>query len=821
MDNLKSQFTEWINNAKKQNGELYSEDTKSNYIGALENYCEKLGPLNLEFNNLFFYTNIKEFDKAEKTIKSCPDYESFNSSRNRIFSSALKIYRIFLNSISNRGKFEYWLGHYPDKKYRDSTVNRYLVALDKCEERLEIKLSVFIWDVNSVESFERIDKEIKNSERFLEVNKAYGNGDLSAALTAYRKFILDYYNNQWFPSVDDYNPNISKEQWLQLLKKEGFLTDKIRYTLAAFYKNGGQASCVELEEKFGNSSDFYRNCGGSFGERVVKETGVPKFGEKDAAYWPIAFLGRDAKPEERGNYIWKLRPELYDALTEFGIWKYLSNAHETGRFYSWEIVDETTAIKTCDKSFFEFSGSGIPKEICWFFGFDNAQVDDNRDVVLSFAGKDYKAHIKNDSTDRTRTTISWYSNLSAELAKIRKDNISVVFRKTSENKYELSVKGSEASMTTKQMLDEIKKYIAARGFTYEGSLIENFYLSLKSKPFVILAGTSGTGKTKLAEYFADAVGGKKELVPVRPDWSDSSDLFGHVNLKGEFTAGAIIGFIKEANENKGKPYFLIFDEMNLARVEYYMSDFLSVLETRKRSEANNEIITAPLFKDSIFGNDESALKKYSGLTIPDNLYIIGTVNMDETTFPFSKKVLDRANTIEFSYVDLSPAFEYYGSVENIPIQNDFMKPTFIKLQECIDYKDVVQKTCDELVRINEKLKIADLHVGYRIRDDFCFYMINRETADILSFDEAFDNQIMQKILPRIQGSSSSVKEVIQELFKICAGDYTGMADNGSINESMKHFIETKRDQCKYYKSAEKLVYMMRRYEEDGFTSYWL
>ncbi len=628
-------------------------------------------------------------------------------------------------------------------------------------------------------------------------------------------------DNNWYPSPNDYNSGIAKEDWLEILNNKNIIGPVWGNVLAMFYTEPDGATCKYIGNKFHDDPFSISGKCTNLAKAIYRETNCPIMEKEDGGkkYWPILFLGRDAGKDMPGQWVWKLRPELYDALTEFEIWNYL---HKTGKFYSWEIVDETTAIKTCDKSFFEFAGSGIPKEICWFFSFENAQPGESKDVVLTFEGNDYKARIKNDTTDRFRTTINWYTDLSTEFAKNKKDDLSVVFRKVSLDKYELSIKGGEASMTTKQMLDEIKKYIAARGFTYEGSLIENFYLSLKSKPFVILAGTSGTGKTKLAEYFADAVGGRKELVPVRPDWSDSSDLFGHINLKGEFTAGAIIDFIKEANENKGKPYFLIFDEMNLARVEYYMSDFLSVLETRRKSETNNEIITAPLFKDSILGNDESALKKYSGLTIPDNLYIIGTVNMDETTFPFSKKVLDRANTIEFSYVDLSPVFEDYGSVEKpIPVQNDYLKPSFIRLQECSGHKDTVQKTCDELVRINDKLKAADLHVGYRIRDDFCFYMINREMADVLSFDEAFDNQIMQKILPRIQGSSSSVKEVIQELFKICAGDYTGMADNGSINESMKHFIETKQDQCKYYKSAEKLVYMMRRYEEDGFTSYWL
>lgn len=113
-------------------------------------------------------------------------------------------------------------------------------------------------------------------------------------------------------------------------------------------------------------------------------------------------------------------------------------------------------------------------------------------------------------------------------------------------------------LSIKESMELIKEYIASKSFSYDGELIENFYLSLKSKPFVILAGTSGTGKTRLVRLFAEAIGANYKLVSVRPDWSDSSDLFGHVNLKGEFVPGAIIDYIHEAAkpENINIPYFL-------------------------------------------------------------------------------------------------------------------------------------------------------------------------------------------------------------------------------------------------------------------------
>lgn len=209
-------------------------------------------------------------------------------------------------------------------------------------------------------------------------------------------------------------------------------------------------------------------------------------------------------------------------------------------------------------------------------------------------------------------------------------------------------------MSVETCLSAIGSYIQAKGFTYPKGMIENFYLSMKSKPFVILAGTSGTGKTRLVKLFAEAIGAQYKMVSARPDWSDSSDLFGHTDLNGVFIPGEILGFIHAAKDNPDIPHILCLDEMNLARVEYYFSDYLSIIETRDIQETH--IVSMPLVSESLYGRDEYAKLKYGEMGFPENLYLIGTVNMDETTFPFSKKVLDRANTIEFDYVDLMAGF---------------------------------------------------------------------------------------------------------------------------------------------------------------------
>lgn len=207
---------------------------------------------------------------------------------------------------------------------------------------------------------------------------------------------------------------------------------------------------------------------------------------------------------------------------------------------------------------------------------------------------------------------------------------------------------------TNEVIDHIYDFIKNEGFSYEKTLIKNLYISLKTKPFVILSGISGTGKSKIIELFAKAIGATAEnkrfnLIPVKPDWSDSTDLLGFRNIEGNFNPGIITEICYNAMLNPKLPYFICLDEMNLARVEYYFSDILSLMETRKLNE-DKEIITNYLLKEEAIGNDAEAISKYGDVYIPQNVYIIGTVNMDETTFPFSKKVLDRANTIEFNKV---------------------------------------------------------------------------------------------------------------------------------------------------------------------------
>lgn len=386
-----------------------------------------------------------------------------------------------------------------------------------------------------------------------------------------------------------------------------------------------------------------------------------------------------------------------------------------------------------------------------------------------------------------------------------------------------------STLTVSEQIQQIKTHITHQGFHYPNGLIENLYLSLKTKPFVILAGVSGTGKTKLVKLFAEAVGATKDngqfaLIPVRPDWSDPSDLLGYKDLSGVFRPGRLAEVLVEASqpENQHKPYFICLDEMNLARVEYYFSDVLSVIETQEWKR--DRIVTSALIHgESLLPEDQSL---YGGLAIPDNVYLIGTVNMDETTHPFSKKVLDRANTIEFNYIDLQqyPMTKAREEEALLPVSNAFLRSEYLQLVDVYsEYTELVQSTTEKLVKINHILEEIHSHVGFRIRDSICFYMIYNERFGLLTNDEAFDLQLLQKILPRVQGSSLSVKRVLLQLLEGALGEKLRinelMDDASEVYLKVNANLEEKK--AKRPLSARKIAFMLRRLEEDGFTSYWL
>lgn len=460
------------------------------------------------------------------------------------------------------------------------------------------------------------------------------------------------------------------------------------------------------------------------------------------------------------------------------------------------------------------------KEMREIMPLEGMQKDENIHLSNSGLGRDYQV-----------STVAYYRydlNDLPDDEKLLSDLRNVV---KNYNLYVESINKEESpemNITVRERIKIIKQYINSKGFVYPDRLIENFYLSLKTKPFVILAGVSGTGKTKLVELFAEALGateknGQYKHIPVRPDWSDPADLIGYQDLSGVFRPGPITDVLRDAvqPENRNKPYFICLDEMNLARVEHYFSDLLSVMETQKWE--GDVIVTQPLIHKFILERDED-WEKYGDIYFPDNVYLIGTVNMDETTHPFSKKVLDRANTIEFNEINLSLfPMESQALVKAKVMQTDntFLRSDYLTLLDAInDFRDLIEDTTEVLVRINQILEEVHSHVGFRIRDTISFYIIYNQRFELMSLDEAMDLQIMQKLLPRIQGSSSATKRVLLRLLEVALGHSIGISRHMEDASGLYENVEQLK-LARYPRTANKIAFMLRRLEEDGFTSYWL
>ena len=402
--------------------------------------------------------------------------------------------------------------------------------------------------------------------------------------------------------------------------------------------------------------------------------------------------------------------------------------------------------------------------------------------------------------------------------------------KESVSKFEGSGVGDK-ELLENENIKKIKQYISQKGFMCTDDLIESFYLSLKTKPFVILAGVSGTGKSWITQLFAEAIGAGNdyEMISVRPDWSDASELLGYVNLDGNFIPGMLTSVLLKAlkPENKDNIYFVCLDEMNLARVEYYFSDFLSIIETR--TFEGDRIVTRRIFKENSFGSDKDGKYRstYEKLIIPDNVYIIGTVNMDETTYPFSKKVLDRANTIEISEIDLRADMkkdtDISGKEESsvLAVENCFLRSKYLDFKSCYSqYPEEMEQMVEMLEGINKALQPINAQVAYRVRNEIAFYITYAIEENVMSFEQAMDNAIMQKILPRIQGEGHRIQKAFAGILDVIIPGRNFINQDDLLN-AIDEYIKSQGSNYQYRKSIRKIQFMLEGIRSNGYAAYWL
>lgn len=390
------------------------------------------------------------------------------------------------------------------------------------------------------------------------------------------------------------------------------------------------------------------------------------------------------------------------------------------------------------------------------------------------------------------------------------------------------------TLSPNEVVQRVWQYCNNAGFSFSEEEIAHTYLALKTKPFILLAGPSGSGKTRLATYFARALGYNEFIIPVQPDWTDRSDLIGYRDLTGSFRKQRMLNILIDAcqEDNRSTPYFVILDEMNLARVEHYFNDFLSLMETREHvdGEIRSRQFFSPQELKSLINGEE-----LGGVFIPDNFFLIGTVNMDETTHPFSRKVLDRANTIEMpigslSYTKQLPVSKLISDENNL-VHVDSIRSQFARLEPKLYHanSEFFKPIIELLDTINRILKPAGCEVGYRIRDEICLYCYYaRELFEIapadgkklITLDSALDRQWLQKIVPRIQGSFSTLKKCLNDLFIFFMG-FPVDPYKGDEPYYAELLVKNAEKEPIYPNSALKLARMITYGRTEHYTSFWI
>lgn len=377
-----------------------------------------------------------------------------------------------------------------------------------------------------------------------------------------------------------------------------------------------------------------------------------------------------------------------------------------------------------------------------------------------------------------------------------------------------------------------------------------FYTAIRTKPFLLLAGISGTGKSRIVRELAfmtcpkelqdedRTTPGNYCMIEVKPNWHDSTELLGYYSSfnGGGYRFTKFDRFVVKAWLNPDVPFFVCLDEMNLAPVEQYFAEFLGILETRSRDWEGN-VVTGALvdkqyFKDDtkmkedlgLDGADDWTIKVRSdlvnkGLTLPPNLIVIGTVNMDDTTYQFSRKVIDRAMTIEMNGGELSQMFGNsnslkYRSDDNV-VKLGLFKAPYINADEVIErYQSQAQiikeKLPEKLEAVNTALKDTPFQVSYRVLNELVIYLgalMDEATAkgeaiddDALPtlIDQAMDQITLMKILPRIEGD--------EDMFRRSGGT--------NVLKTLQSLFHEDSD------SHRKLKEMSDRLDRTGFTRFW-
>ena len=383
------------------------------------------------------------------------------------------------------------------------------------------------------------------------------------------------------------------------------------------------------------------------------------------------------------------------------------------------------------------------------------------------------------------------------------------------NDYEEMVERLESLFDPQEKIEQIPfsmtsliENVNKTGLLYEDKLIQRYVCSLMTKPFVILSGLAGSGKTQLALAFARAMSENVDqqlcVVPVGADWTNREPLLGYPNAlkQGEYMQpeSGVLQILMRALRNPNKPYFMVLDEMNLSYVERYFADFLSALESHQE---------IPLWEKP----DECDSEVPAKIALPKNLFIIGTINVDETTYMFSPKVLDRANVIEFK-ISEKEMDTFLKQDMNVRVDaadglcanmgKDFVEKSTNKET---DSSELAQKTLIDFFKV---LKKVNAEFGYRSATEIYRFIANAKAcAEGMTEGEILDAAIVQKLLPKLHGSRKKLEPALKALWGLC------MQNEHTTDAITRDSVAF----AKFPEAADKILRMMQTALDNGFTSF--
>jgi MoxR-like ATPase len=378
---------------------------------------------------------------------------------------------------------------------------------------------------------------------------------------------------------------------------------------------------------------------------------------------------------------------------------------------------------------------------------------------------------------------------------------------------------NRAEMDEEELIAEFIQTTKKHGLLYDEKDLYNFHTAVKSSNLVILAGMSGTGKSKLVQSYGETLGltydNQMTFIPVRPSWTDDADVIGYADThKNVYRPGdsGVINALLSARQHKNKLHIICFDEMNLARVEHYFSQFLSVLEMES---GPNKVLR--LYNDGLKESLNNSDVYPPVIPIGDNVIFIGTVNLDESTYHFSDKVLDRANVITlnvlpFESLKLLAAEEQKNSDSHAvrttegTVGFDLFDSYRNKTRDIhmSDRElDLLWEIHTEIQRVNK-----NLGSGPRIVRQIDRYLKNLPRTSHFTRKEAFDKQVVQRILTKVRGPEDQLKNFI--------GIYDKQTEN--IEESkLGEILDKYNEVSEFYETRNVLIHKAKELKYNGYT----